>query len=372
VRQPFTMPPLYGYAPSFPQAKEAHQLPMTQFELAQIVKSKQHQRQVPVDKRLAFKPMDSLKNVAHTYLVRLPQALKKGLTGEQGFNFSDAMLIGRTVPYCIGGAMLLYSYIAGGDYRQAFRIATSIIGYMGTQAFTKAFIDWGYNAKHGVDLNLPYLSQNGRVENALISSDFPYFQMISEEQYDHMAKKMGIPDGVYDRDGAVRQNLQQAINRSRVLKTVSSTLLSAFVAGYLANSSKWETVGMAVKNALKSVLAPHEITSLGTRLLEGTSGIRGALSSVLKDRLSLSAGRSWVDKALIFAFGLTATSTALYTLFLGVPKKQYTVGKIDQPNFEPDGPDYTPWMASNFTPQVPGSFYSAPAYAHQYKGEGQA
>jgi hypothetical protein len=194
---------------------------------------------IPVDKPLQLNPLQTLALNTKTVFVTTPKTIVKGLRGDRDFTFADFMLLSK-VPYYLGGVFFVLAHIAPKNSREALRTGVGVGLYYLANQLTNAGINGLYWARYGIPLGLQYKSTTGRIEPALNTADFPRTDILTDAQYDRMAKKMGVPDTVADPKVACNQQIRQAIVSSRAMKLIVGNILAAVGAGYIAKHSGWD------------------------------------------------------------------------------------------------------------------------------------
>ncbi|MCA9798946.1 MAG: hypothetical protein KC474_05300 [Cyanobacteria bacterium HKST-UBA04] len=254
-----------------------------------------------------------------TTFVTLPQTIVAGLRGDKAFSFSDAMLLGK-VPYVLGGAMLVGSYLAGGNRREAIRQGAAVAMYLMGALVTNKLVDGIYRHRWGLDLARKYRSKFGKIEPMYASVDFARFDLLSEADYQRLAKKMGIPERVHNREGAVQEQIKYAIARSRTLKILLSTLLSAIGAGYMARTDAWLSVPDKLA-ALRPVWRDGS-TQFFAKVAQSARIITHALKTPFIERLNISQAPGW-KKAVVLGGTAVYVGGLLYALLAGIKQKDY-------------------------------------------------
>ncbi len=282
-------------------------------------------KNIPTDVILNYNMLDKLIHGVKTFFVTTPKTILRGLSGAPDYTFSEAMQVAK-VPYYLGGVFLTLSPLIGGNKPEAIRLGASVLMYLAGMSGTKALINAAYKMRYGVDLGLLYRSKSGQVENVYASSNFPRFDLLTPHHYNDMANKLGIPEGVYERDGAVRENLRYIINSSRTLKLVVANIISAIGAGYIARSDAWLNVPSAFTK-LPGIWKDSRM-GIGHKVQASLANISEPLIGVVRDRFNL-AGGSWWQKAVILGGLGTMAASLAYIVFNGIPNKHYTVLKKD-------------------------------------------
>lgn len=302
--------------------------PASQENLFQKVQAYQdlqkRRKEAPADVLLDYTFLDKGLHKLKTLFITLPKTIWRGLKGSEDYTFSDAMLVAK-VPYYLGGAFLALSPFLGGNKREGIRQEAAVLLYLLGATGTNLLINTLYRLRYGVDLTMMYRSKTGQVENVYGSSDFPRFDLLKPRHYNLMAKKMGTPDDVYEKDGAIRENLRHIINTSRTLKLIMANLLSAIGAGYLARSDAW----LEVPKVAPVIRQIWQNPSVGTveKAQKTVRSVAATLRGPLVERLSLSQKGPW-QKAIIFGSLGALFGTICYIWFKAIPEKQYSTGVL--------------------------------------------
>ena len=191
------------------------------------------------DKPLQLNALERAKLNATQAFVTLPKTMVKGLKGDPSFNFSDFMLASK-FPYYVGGATLAALYtLGGGSLQPAINMAVGVLMYMGGQVAANTTVNALQKAKTGLDLTQVYQSRQGNVNPMWASIQFPRTDLLTDQDYEHLARKMGVPEDASDPKLVVNQKIHRIISDSRLLKLVLGTTLSAVGAGYFARTPAW-------------------------------------------------------------------------------------------------------------------------------------
>lgn len=252
-----------------------------------------------------------------TMFVTTPKTVWKGLKGSSDFTFADAMLMAK-VPYYLGGLGIVLSPLLGGGNAQAIRAGVSVALYMLGIGIGNGWVNLLDKLRFGVDHNLSYRSRTGQIEGVFVSEDFPRFDLLAKAEYQKMARKQGVPDDIYEQDGAVRENLRYIIASRRTLKILLGVLLSAIGAGYIARAKEWDNLPDAIRAVRSTWQTPATALSYRNKLAQSAVLIKDTLKGPILQRM----GR--VGLAGLAAMG----ASALYILVWGLPRKQFREGPI--------------------------------------------
>ena len=313
-------------------------LPLNEPGEIQQSKRLRHKPNVVKDVLLDYSPLDKLIHAAKTVFVTTPKTVVRGLKGADDFSFSEMMLLTK-IPYYLGGAVLTLSFLRGGNMKEGLRQGAAVLMYLAGIAGTNAAIDGIYKAKTGIDLGMLYRNAAGHVEKVFASADFPRFDLLQQRHYDKMATKMGIPDDVNESDGAVREQIRVAINRSRAMKLIIGNLVSAIGAGYIARSPEWSAVGH-LPQTIRAVWRDPSL-HVGQKLLSHVGVTFHTLAQPFIERLNVWKAPAW-KQATVYGGAALLAATALFTWFGGIQRRHYSrfmEGPLDErAQLTPDDP----------------------------------
>lgn len=203
--------------------------------------AKKRRAAIPKDEILDLSFMQKIGTKIKNLVFLFPKTVLRGLKGADDFTFADTMMMAQ-FPYYVGGVVLTLSHLIPGNRKEGFRQAVAVGLYMGGILATHLIINGLYRLKYGVDLSMKYRTKGGQIEDVYASVDFPRFDLLTPEHYHKIANKLGIPEHISDRDGAVREQLRYIITTSRTMKLIIGNLVSAIGAGWLARTVKWDMV----------------------------------------------------------------------------------------------------------------------------------
>lgn len=291
-------------------------------EPADIQRSKRlrHKPNVIKDVLLDYSTLDKLVHSAKTLFVTTPKTVVRGLKGADDFTFSEMMLLTK-IPYYLGGAVLTLSFLRGGNMKEGLRQGAAVLMYLAGMAGTSAAIEGLYKAKTGIDLSMLYRNGTGQVEKVFASADFPRFDLLQPKHYNLMSRKMNIPEDVNEPDGAVREQVRVAINRSRTMKLIIGNLVSAIGAGYIARSDAWSAVGHLPKT-LRAVWRDPSL-HMGQKLVSHVGVTFHTLAQPFIERLNVWKG-PWWKQATVYGGAALLATTALFTWFGGIQHRRYS------------------------------------------------
>lgn len=266
------------------------------------------------DRILQLNGRQKLKLALHNTFVTIPSAVYHGLRGDSSYSFSNFLNIAH-IPYYLGGAFLAASFAAGRDrvnfVRQAIGVGLYYLGVAGANHGINAL----YKHKNGIDLDLRYRKSNGDIEKVFASADFPRFDLLSEEDYQRMARKMGVPDNVADPRHEVQENARRIISTSRADKLILGNLLAAVGAGYLARTNAWARL-LGNQGVLKAIWTDPAGGNLLNRAANGVLAMVGLVERGIQEKITGYAGETnpLLRKSVLGAVALGAGYTVWHSL----------------------------------------------------------
>ncbi len=271
------------------------------------------------DRLLRLTPWQTFKlNLKNTF-VTLPKTVYQGLRGDANFSFADLLNV-SSIPYYLGGACLAASFAAGRDRVNFIRQAVGVgLYYLGVTAGNTA-IDKTVKWRTGLDLNQRYRKSNGDIEKVSASVDWARFDLWSEQDYHHIAQKLGIPTSVADPKREVQEEVRRIISTARTDKLILGNLLAAVGAGYIARSDVWARLlgsGKDLKTAWKHPVG----TGFTNRFVTVFDTLRGLLEPLKQEKLTgyVNETRPWLRKSVM---GLALGSAGLILLHcLGINRQ---------------------------------------------------
>ncbi len=186
-------------------------------------------------------PLQKIGHALKTAFVETPKAAMRGLRGDSRYNFSDFLLLGK-VPYYLGGATLAVIFAMGRHGLTLSRQGPAIAMYYLGMGLSAAVIDQAVKWNSGLDLNLKYRTSLGKLQPVFGDPTFSRYDLVPDETYTHMAKKMGIPLDVADPDDEVQATIAKMLPRVRLAKMVLGNAVAAVAAGYIARTDEWHRV----------------------------------------------------------------------------------------------------------------------------------
>jgi len=176
---------------------------------------------------------------AHNSFVDMPKQVYHGLRGDEDFTGTHLMNI-AAIPYYMGGGFLAASFAAGGGNKLnvARQASGVVLYYLGTAA-ANAGIDAIVKKQTGVDLGSVYQSPDGDIHKAFSSVNFARYDLWSDGDYAHIAKKMKVPETIADSRQEVRQRTRRVISETDTDKLILGNILAAIGAGYIAHRIPW-------------------------------------------------------------------------------------------------------------------------------------
>jgi hypothetical protein len=257
-----------------------------------------------------------------TVFVTLPKNIYQGLKGDPNYSFADFLTVSKA-PYYLGGAFLAASFAAGraqlNFIRQSIGVALYFLGVAGANHL----IDTLYKSRSGVDLNMRYYkASTGDIEKVLSSADFPRLDLLEDEDYERMAQKMKIPEGIADRKKEVQEQLRQIISTARADKLILGNLLAAFGAGYLAQTDAWARLQGPFDGTWRALSEGN----LLTRLKNASLSVWGHAERGIQEQLIGFAGEQTHRQRVGFLGGIAALSLLTMThIWWSTRKKHYEV-----------------------------------------------
>lgn len=289
---PAYQPAKYG-SPTFKAlegSSDANQVSVNDM-LVDPITRKQYKIDSPYnDDLLRLTPMQKVKLDVKNTFVTLPNTIYQGLRGDGHFTFSDYLSV-TSIPYYLGGAFLAASAGFGRDKMNLSKQGIGVfLYYLGVAAANKG-INAFYKAKSGVDLDLRYKKANGDIEKVFASTDFPRFDLLEDQDYQVMKRKMGVPDNVADPKREVNDQARTIISASRADKLILGNFLAALGAGYLARSDAWGRVPDGLKS-LASIWSLRNKDAGGIVQRLGRTGktLSGTFGPALQEKLLGYAG----------------------------------------------------------------------------------
>jgi hypothetical protein len=218
------------------------------------------------DKLLRMGPLQKFKLDLQQSTVALPKTILQGLRGDSQYTLTDFLHV-SSIPYYLGGLFLVGSFVAGGDRVNAARQGVGVLlYYLGVMAANKG-VDQFYKWHTGVDLDLRYRKSNGDIEKVYASADFPRMDLLSHQDYEQMAKKMGVPVNVADPKREVNDQARLVAGAARFDKLILGNLLAAIGAGYIARSDAWARL-LKDNGAIRAAwnMKDKQVGNFGSRL----------------------------------------------------------------------------------------------------------
>jgi hypothetical protein len=269
----------------------------------------------PTDHLLELSPPDKAFLAAKNLTYTTPRNLLLGLKGSESFNFTKQMTLSK-IPFIAGSGLLVGTYAFGGGSTLARNKALA-----GTLMFglgnLLANVTTGtlYRARWGYDVDQVYLKGNKKdTEKALISSDFPRTDLLTNDHYEALRGQFDIPRNIADPKDAVRDQLRIHTSNVRVLRALMGSLFGAVGAGYLAASDHWG--GLWTKDQFTLNPFNHASRAHLRGIIRGVAHekfVRPAelLLSLAKSTKPLDAYRRLPDKTLGQLNAFLVTTSAL-------------------------------------------------------------
>ena len=131
---------------------------------------------------------------------------------------------------------------AGGDVNLAKKQGLGVILYYTGMGLANNFIDSFVKQKYGIDINMRYKNQKGEIRKVFESVDFTRWDLLSEEDWNKMGDKLGIPRDIPDRDTTIKAEVNKILVRARAWKLVLGATFAATGVGFIAKSDAWKTL----------------------------------------------------------------------------------------------------------------------------------
>ncbi|MFM7469424.1 MAG: hypothetical protein ACKO37_08000 [Vampirovibrionales bacterium] len=282
-----------------------------------------------------------------------PRNLIQGLKGSPDFDFTKQMSL-NIVPFTVGSALFVSSYLAGGTSVLARnRALAGTALYALGQLAGKGIINTAYKTRWGFDLSDKYLKANRQDTGPIaVSVDFPRTDLIPPETYQKYRKRWSIPDTIAYPQDAAEDRLRIFATQERFLMSACTSLLSAIGAGYFAQSDHWRVLwGQHPPYALNVFKAPSRALLLGA--------VRAVYDEKLYKPIKLGAELLYSPKAYPLWRELSHSVKGQFKAFLtavgvGSLVGGYTLGRIllppPRPHFETATP-VLPTLNPQATPE---------------------
>ena len=268
----------------------------------------------------------------------LPEYMYRGFKGDPDFNFFEYLKLAK-LPYFIGGAGLVSTYIAGcnhlspvsrlGNNSTVKKVALGVIGYYLGVELAKVLIDIPIKFFRGIDLNHPYknmvslregnpldLPNNKKKEYHKLfeSIDFTRFDLLykygdggyTNETFDKLAKKFGATKKLSDSDSALKNRIKKLIIMASSWKAMLPAIFATLGVG-LAQQSAIDDINFGsifknISNLFKKD-TPQRFSNLGISLSENL------IKPIGRGIKQIWTGKSFASKiigrtALLAAVGL--------------------------------------------------------------------
>lgn len=227
----------------------------------------------PTAKFVNLSPLQQAQYHGYTLAQRVPWIVSHGLRGDDKVNFSDQMVLGKTVPYAMGGLSLIGMYLlAGRNPNPALQAAVGVGLYMAAQLGIPPLVQKAFALRTGIDLGQLYQTKPKageplRLDEAFISTDWPRTDLIAKQpiangfSYPQLREKLGVSPDLADPDAEVNKRLKALSGQQRVASLLIANATAAVGAGWVAKQPAW-----AKMNHLPSLLTRPEGGSLWSRL----------------------------------------------------------------------------------------------------------
>lgn len=292
----------------------------------------------PLDWTLLDKSLYQFKQLA----VNVPRNLMQGLKGSPDFDFTKQMSL-NVVPFSVGSALFVSSYLAGGTSILARnRALAGTTLYALGQFLGQGLVNTAYKARWGFDLSDKYLKANRQDTGPIaVSVDFPRTDLIPPEKYEKYRKRWGIPNTIAHPQDAVEDQMRIIATQERFLMTACASMLSAIGAGYLAQSDHWRVLwGKRPPFAFNLMNASSRALLLGS--------VRAVAYEKIQQPLALGLTLMKSPKAYPLWQGLSHTAQGQFKAFVAAlgmftAVSGYTLYRIlvppPRPNYQPAKPE---------------------------------
>jgi hypothetical protein len=238
----------------------------------------------PTCEVLKLNPLQKFKLGVKKVTVDIPGSIVRGLQGDKSVSFHEFLQM-AAVPYYLGGAMLFNSFRAGGDIKLAKKQGVGVGLYYLGMGLGNNFINSFVKHKYGVDLDMKYKNDQGEIHKVFESLDFTRWDLLTDDDWNRIGDKLGIPQDVVDRDTAVKAEVQKILVKARAWKLVLGALFAATGAGFIARNKGWENLFQslgkqgAVRTSFNALMNKNNTKPLMKRLGELKTSVAGAFKS---------------------------------------------------------------------------------------------
>ncbi|MEZ4575862.1 MAG: hypothetical protein R2857_13250 [Vampirovibrionales bacterium] len=185
---------------------------------------------------------------------------------------------------------------------------------------TNKLVDGIYRHRWGLDLARKYRSKFGKIEPMYASVDFARFDLLSEADYQRLAKKWVSPSACIIAKGRCRSRLSMPLHGAVRLRFYWALLLSAIGAGYMARTDAWLSVPDKLA-ALRPVWRDGS-TQFFAKVAQSARIMTHALKTLFIERLNISQAPGW-KKAVVLGGTAVYVGGLLYALLAGIKQKDY-------------------------------------------------
>jgi len=259
--------------------------------------------------------------------VKLPEYAYRGLKGDPDANFYESLQLSK-IPYYLGGPVLIWTFKSGEGHPLRLtkqKAAGVLLYYLGIMAANEA-INIPIKLIRGVDLNQKYLdivdirpitpegNVNRKVEyhNVFESIDFTRWDLLYDrtqkandnpklinQNYDRIAKKMGLGENLADSDSATQPYIKKLIVMSKAWKYFMAVPFVAMAIG-LSSQDAWLSWRFSdLKKGIKLAFSkkPQSLGTLKKAKITSSELIK-ALKESTYSPLKLSFIDFWTGKNL--------------------------------------------------------------------------
>ena len=296
----------------------------TQFEKEQIVRPS---------------PLGRLGYTLQRTFIDIPTSLVRGLRGDSRFKGDDFNRL-QTLPFLVCGVVLGSMAAISPHTPSRIRYLAAVGLYYLSWVLSNAGINTWVKHATGMNMGLLHRAADGKIKPVYGDPVFSRFDLLEDQDYELMAKKMRIPSDIADPEGQIQQNIAHMLPKVRVAKALAGNAFAAVMASIVARNENW----LKVFTPLPGMTA---LERTQVRLREGVKVIgQSVIGSVHSaGEYPLTAGRMRVIRAAIVTGLGTAVGYSGYLLTHLKPKTHFTLA----PNHDltdPTHPD-TAMDASN-------------------------
>lgn len=252
--------------------------------------------------------------------INLPTYAYRGLKGDPDANFHEAMQLSK-IPYYLGGPVLVWTFRVGEGHPLKITKQKGVgvlLYYLGIMAANES-INLPVKLLRGVDLNQKYIDlvdirpddpagttkRKTEYHEVFENIDFTRWDLLYNksietaknpelinENYDRIAKKMGLGENLTDSDSAVQPYIQKLIVMSKAWKYFLAVPFVGLAIG-LSSQDVWKNWNFSdFKNGVSRAFGNK---SGGTGILKGTAMTSKMLGNALKEAAYSPLKTSLID-----------------------------------------------------------------------------